>query len=301
MSRQREVNFGIGAEGGAEADSNTPTEQAVTARASGYANLEFLDTGDYFDLMESGAFFDTGTQTDTFVQASVPPGNSYNGDHYATDDGPGASPSEASSELMAATMRLEGEMWEAVTCDYTWFKPDGTVAFSGSASVDDPSTEECGGQLESYPCEFWNYVYFYTFIGRDFSHGANQEVDQLGTYTIEFDTNYGTYTASVEVIGPSLTTCSTPNTIQDGGSAEFGATIVKPFDDNNSYNGDVVVAREMTDSYTTRDVIHREPFSISSFQDSKGVSFDVPASAFDQFGGLGSNTPIMMWAATYGF
>ena len=296
MSREQEVNFGGGGVADEERDTrDNTTASGVTAQASGYANLEYLKTGDYFDLDSDGA--DISPTTDTFVASSVPPGNSYNADHYATDDGPGASVSEASSELIAATIRLEGEMRDAVTCDFTWLKPDGSVAWSGSASIDDPSTEQC----DSGPCDWWTYVYFYSFIGRDFSHGANQEVSQRGTYIVEFDTNYGTYTETVEVIGPQLTSCSTPNSIQDGGSAEFGAIIEKPIDDDDSYNGDVVVAREMSSNYTTRDVIHREPFSIGSFQDVKGVSFDVSASAFDQFGGLGSDTPIMMWAETYGF
>lgn len=294
MSRQREFNAGSGVgrpTGGPNPQIIDTQEESVQATApSDYGNLAWLKTGNYFDSYE----WDISPTTDTFVAASVPPGNSYNDEHYATDDGLGADYSEASSELPAAMIRLEGQMQRDIECDFTWYKPDGSVFWEGSVTVDAPTG--CG-----YEYCWTEYIYFYTFTGRDFSHGANQEISQRGTYTVEFDTNYGTYSETIEVIGPQLTTCDTPNSIQQGGSAEFGATIEKPIDDDNSYNGDVVVAREMTDSYTTRDVIHREPFYISGFQDSKRVSFDVPASAFDQFGGPGSDTPIMMWAETYGF
>ena len=292
MGRQQEVNAGGSKRQRPIEDVEQTNDDVVRAQAAGFADLDFIITGDYFDLHED-EIWDISPTTDTFVKASVPPGNSYNNDHYASDTGPGSSVENATSELMAAVCQLEGDIEGAVDVKFTWYKPDGSVAWSNG------SREE----LFDAPDEGYFYpdVDFWTFIGRDFSHGGTTEVDQLGTYTVEFDTNYGTYSETVEVIGPHLTTCDTPNTIQDGGSAEFGATIEKPIDDDNSYNGDVVVAREMTADYTTRDVIHREPFSISSVQDTKGVSFDVPASAFDQFGGLGSDTPIMMWAETYGF
>lgn len=284
---------GVAVEG--SRDDETPAASSITASASGFGNLDWIRTGDYFDLDDDG--FGISPTTDTITYSDRPPGNSFNPAHYATDDGPGASVSEASSELVAAVIRLEGEMREGVDCDFTWFRPDTGVAWNGSASIPDPSTEDC----DSGPCEWWNYVYFYTFLGRDFSHGAQREITEPGVYTIEFDTNYGTYTETVDMVGPTATSCSIPNQIQQDGSGEFGVTIEKWFNDDGSYNGDVVVARKMTDNYTTRDVIHREPFSISSFTDSKAVDFEVPASSFDQFGGLGSDTPIMLYLETYGF
>jgi len=289
MSREREDNFGAVAGGSSRSDGVDAS--GIRAQASGYADADYLKTGNYFDLNSTGD--DISPTQSEFVVASVPPGNSFNEDHYATDDGAGATVSEASSELIAAVLWLEGEMRSSVTCDMNQYDPSGFNFWSGSASIDDPSTEQC----DNGPCDWWNYVYFYQFTGRDFSHGGNREVDELGTYTFEFDTNYGTYSKDVEVVGPILTTCDTPSTIQKCEAAEFGATISK--NDNSGYNGEVVVAQEMTDSVTERNVIHREPVSISQPVPVRSVSFDVPASKFDQFGGVGSDTNIMMWYRTF--
>jgi len=297
MSREQEYNAGgrggqtVGPPDSGSVDETTGDLNGVQAQAAGYGNVDWIRTGSYYDLNDRGDGF--SATTDTFIATDVPPGSSYNSDHYATDDGPGASRSEASSELIAAVIRLEGQMQQGPECDFTWYKPDTSIAYEGSATIDDPT--DCG-----YDTCYYLSAFFYTFIGRDFSHDGMQEVGQRGTYTVEFATSYGTYDETVEVIGPQLTSCDTPTTIQAETSAEFGATIGKPISDNNSYNGDIVVAEDMR--YTNnRNVIHREPFSISGFQDTKGVSFDVPASAFDQFGGVGSDTETMMWAETYGF
>jgi hypothetical protein len=293
MSREREFNAGgAGQVNGTDIDPDVDveTEEIQLQAPEDYGSLAWSKTGRYHDAY----YWNISPTTDRFVKAAVPPGNSFNPDHYATDDGLEADYDESSSEVVDAMIRLEGQMQQRIDADITWLKPDGSVAFELTVQSDPPP--DCGQEY----C-WWAYYYIHSFIGRDFSHGANTEIDQLGTYTVEFDTNYGTYTDTIELIGPSATSCQVPNEIQTGESGEFGVTIEKQFDDDNSYTGDVVVAREMTDTYTDRDVIHREPFSISQVASTKAVSFDVPAAKFDQFGGLGSDTPVMLYLETYGF
>jgi hypothetical protein len=276
MTREREDNFGGGALGNRDATSDQV--EGIRAQASGYGNLTYLKTGRYLDLTDDGS--DITNPQSTIEYTNVPPGNSYNPDHYATDDGPGASRSEATSEVVAAAIRLDGEMREAVTVDFQWTRPDGDVAWSGSASIDDPSTADCGGN----PCEWWGYVYFYTFLGRDFSQDGQPEITTPGNYTVEFDTNYGTYTADVEMVGATANTCSLPNEVPAGGSESGVVNVVNST--GGSVSGDVVVAEDMTSSKTDREslVISRTPFSMTGTQLDKNVSVTIPASGIGDAG-----------------
>lgn len=297
MSREREFNAGGGGgRGGGGPGVDTSGVDVADAdgiqsnKPADYGTEDWLRIGYYGDAYE----WNVSPTAEEIIKSDVPPGNSYNDDHYATEDGLGAAYNDSSSELIAAVVRIEGQMQQPIEGDIRWYNPDTSIAWETSFTSDPPPS--C-----NYPVCWWEYYHLYSFIGRDFSHQGTPEVDGEGVYAVQFDTNYGNFTDTVEVVGPSATSCQIPDQIQQGGSGEFGVTITKPSDDYNSYNGDVVVARKMTDNYTTRDVIYREPFSISQGINTKAVSFDVPAAKFDEFGGVGSDTPIMLYLETYGF
>jgi len=230
MGRETKITGGgVGIPPSPESQRPTPTREdisasAIRASASGFGYLSYLLQGRYHDLDGSGQ--NISESNDTVVMASVPPGDSYNSDHYAKE--PGEPRSRSDAELLAATMELRGEMRDAVSCKYSWYNPDGGEMFSGSTSLSDPSSEGYS---------YWEYVYFYTWVGRDFSQADNAEILDTGQYKVEFDTNYGTYTRTFDVVGPSVTTCSVPDTVPIGGSAEVSATVSN--DGSGSYNGEV--------------------------------------------------------------
>jgi len=218
-----------------------PSEGAIRARASGYGYLSYFLQGRYENLSDDGRNISIG---ETRVpMASVPPGDSYNSLHYAKSPGEIA----AESELLAATIRIKGRLEDAVPCDMTWTAPGGRTMWSGNATVGDP--QDSGRQ-------YWGYVDFWSWIGRDFSQGGNAEIINTGTHTIEFDTNYGTFSRDFEVVGPSVTTCSTPDAVERGKSAEVSVTVSNV--GGQSYSGEVRWARDSD----RRDILTRDSFTV---------------------------------------
>lgn len=229
MGRQVNINGGgVGVppsgsanRGGSEQDISA---SSVLARASGYGSLTKFEQGRYHDLSDDGQSI--SPETDRVVMASVPPGNSFNRDHYATD--PGEPRSQSDGELMAATIQIDGELRDSVTCEYSWYNPDGNMMFSGNASLDDPDRRD-------FP--YWQNAYFYSWVGRDFSQSANPEVLSTGQHEVEFDTNYGTYTRTFDVVGPEITSCSVPDSVVDGEPVEVSARVSNG--GSGSYSGEV--------------------------------------------------------------
>jgi hypothetical protein len=215
---------------------------SITASADGFASLTTIETGRYHDLASQGQGI---TQpTDKVVYASVPPGNSYNEEHYGTEEGavPEAR-SNSTSELLAAYIELEGTMRDAPECDFEWTRPDGITAWRGSTSYDPPQ--------DGY---YYEDVGFYTWIGRGFGQGPGvTEIPEPGEYTVEFDTNYGTYSTSVELIGPVVSECSVPGNVPLGSTVEATVTCVKS--DPNPYSFDIRLAQRMDRFDTNREAL----------------------------------------------
>jgi len=228
--------------------STTPTASGpvtggVRARAAGFGYLSYFLQGRYHDLSDDGE--NISESNDEIPVAEVPPGDSFDSNHYATTPGEARSLSDA--ELLAATMELRGEMEDAVECDFRWTGPGGRTVWEGSAVVTDPANE-------GY--EYWENVYFYTWVGRDFSQGDFAEVVETGTYTVELDTNYGTYDRDFYIVGPTVTTCSVPDTVPGNESAEVSATVSNV--GSGSYNGEVRWVR----NDDRRDVLATDTFNV---------------------------------------
>lgn len=281
MTRGTSDPVGGGAVGVSDGVEPAVNATSITARANGYGNLDYLRTGRYHDLASDGR--DISPTTDTIVWTDVPPGNSYEPAHYAED--PGETVSQSSSELVAAVIQLEGQMRDSVEADFTWTRPDGEVAWEGGASIRDPSED-------GY--EWWETVYFYTWIGRGFEQGAEPEITEPGTYTVEFDTNYGTYSEDVELIGLEVTSCQLPSGVPYGGS-DTGTVSVRN-SSGRSFSGDVVVAEPMTSSKTNRSdlEITRQGFSIDP-NTSKDVTVEISS---DPIGDLGDSKPVEVYVET---
>lgn len=216
---------------------------AIRANASGFGYLSYFLQGRYHDLSNDGR--NISESNDSVVMASVPPGDSFNSSHYATT--PGEPRGRSDAELLAATIELRGEMRESVTCEYTWRNPDGDEMFSGSTSLGNPGAD-------GY--EYWEYAYFYSWVGRDFSQGGTPEIQDTGDHQIEFDTNYGTYTRTFDVTGPSITSCSLPNTVTSGRRAQVSARVANG--GSGSYNGEVRWVRDSD----RRDVLASGEFNV---------------------------------------
>lgn len=223
--------------------ASAPTNTPIRARASGFGNLSYFLQGRYHDLSGDGR--NISESNDEIPMAEVPPGDSFNSTHYATN--PGESRSNSDAELLAATMELRGEMRDAVECDFNWTGPGGRTVWEGSARLEDPSNR--GGQ-------YWGDVFFATWVGRDFSQSDGAEVVETGTHTVEFDTNYGTYSRDFDVVGPSVTSCSVPSEVPRNESADVSATVSN--DGSGSYNGEVRWVRDGD----RRDVLATDTFNV---------------------------------------
>lgn len=269
MTRKVDTHGGGVAIPGSGRASGSPPEDAIRAKEAGFGYLSFLLQGRYHDLSDDGR--NISKSNDEIPMADVPPGDSFDSTHYATDPGEPRSLSDA--ELLAATMELRGEMEGAVECDFRWSGPGGRTVWEGSSGLPEPGVR---GH------EYWVYAYFYTWVGRDFSQADFAEVTETGTYTVEFDTNYGTYTREFDVVGPSVTTCSVPNTVPRNESAEVSATVSN--DGSGSYSGEVRWVR----NDDRRDVLATDNFNVGpngfdtveGFIDAEDVSPDEDIAAY---------------------
>ena len=193
MGREYERNArGRGFPGSGASDDITASASIDDQLGQGYAEKSVGQTGYYHDLLSDGGGIDP--TNDEVVMASVPPGDSYEPSHYATEAG--ESVSESESELAAAVIEMEGEMRSEVVCGVEWITPDGRRIWVSTVSIDPP--QDSGD-------EFWESVYFYSWTGRDFSQADETEIINTGTYTCEFSTNYGTFREDIEVVGPETT------------------------------------------------------------------------------------------------
>lgn len=270
--------------GGGAVGERREQSGVVTASAPGYADVGRLAVGRYEDLTNDGK--NVQPQQDTVDMTTVPPGNSFNTNHYATAWN--EPESNASSELLGASVTMLGEMQTGFTTEFQWENPAGEVVWSGSASIDDPSSENCGG----YACEWWGNAWFYTWIGRGFGQGGTAEVVQPGNYTVSFTNPYIDVEKSVTVTGAYVDSCSTPTQVPAGGTAEIEATVRSP---PTSYDtsGKVVAIQSMTDDLTERRKLGEASYSIggaNSPQDD--VVVEVPS---DAIGSVGDAKSILLY------
>lgn len=263
MGRELDVHSGgvaVGVERDTREDANN-----ITARASGYANLRDMQQGRYHDLASDGGSI--SPETDTMDLASVPPGSSFNPDHYA--DVPAES--RAESELPTAVMTLEGRMENAVKCDFEWTDPSGRTMWTGVTEIDDPG---------DHGYDYWEYLSFYTWVGRDFSQTAATEIVTTGTHTATFDTDYGTWSADFNITGPRISGCSIPDETPADGTAEVQASVTNAAGSNRA--GDVVWVRDGD----RRDELARSSFTVGAFG-TQTVTAEIDASAI---GGASGDT-----------
>lgn len=273
MSREIEANFG-----GAAIPSESPSGLRASVSiddqlGEGGVDSGEIQTGYYSDLASDGHSISPTTQE--VVLSSVPPGNSHEDTHYATD--PGEPESEAESELAAAVLVLEGEMRSEIPVEFEWTGPDGDLLWTGDASLDDPSTE---GH------DYWTTAYFYTFVGRDFSQSAETEIVDVGTHTVTFRTNFGTWEADIEVVGPVTSKIGGVAVEESpGGDHIVDVTITNASGDR--YAGEVNV----TPDSDRRDVIGSAEFNIGpSDTDTVGV----PVSGLEN----GTTADLCTWTYT---
>jgi hypothetical protein len=270
--------------GGGAVATRRERSDVVTASAPGYADVGRFAVGRYENLTNGGK--NVQPQQDTVDMTTVPPGNSFNSDHYAKEWD--ESKSNASSELLGASVTMLGEMRSGFTTEFSWTNPAGDVIWSGSASIDDPSTEDCGGD----PCEWWENAWFYTWIGRGFGEGGSAEIVQPGDYTVSFFNPYIDVDKSVTVTGAYVDSCSTPAQVPAGGTAEIEATVKAP---QSSYNtsGKVVAIETMTDQLTERRKLGEASYSIGGVNNPQDdVVVDVPANAI---GSPGDNISLSLY------
>lgn len=286
---REQTGFGARGRGAFDDIDSRPQAFSVEANApSDYGNLTYLKTGDYFDLYDDGEAANIQNPTTRFTYTDRPPGNSFNPNHYATDDGIGASYGEATSEIVAAALRLDGQMQQAIDWTVRWVRPDGITAFEKSGTID--KYTGCG-----YEYCWYTYVYLWSFIGRGFEQGGTPEITIPGTYTVEYETTYGNFSKDVDMVGASVTNCSIPSGVIDGGQATASATVSNS-NFNSQYSGSVVAAIPMTDNRTDRTalVLGTAPFTAAP---GASTVVDVPIDA-GEIGGVGTNTDVEMYAVT---